>query len=159
SFSTPLSLPKEISKDVIDVTGLESYTRPMPRALNPTQTRTLYNLSPIYNASMQGQGRTVAISNFDGYRLSNVPLYYSAFGLPTRSGGVGSNIHTVTVGTAAGPGTPQGEGDLDIQMVLGMSPLCDFYIYDSTSDLIGVLTREANDNLADVISESYGWNV
>src|SRR5205085_2708568 len=60
----------------------------------------------------------------------------------------------------AGGGTPQAEGDLDIQMVLGMAPLCDFYIYDGgASDLIGTLTREVNDNIADVISESYGWNL
>ena len=46
-------------------------------------------------------------------------------------------------------------------MVLGMAPLCDFYIYDNAaqSDLIGVLTKEVNDNLADVISESYGWSI
>lgn len=160
AFSQPLKVPASIAKDILDVSGLETYTKPMPRALTATQTRTLYNSSPIYNAGQQGQGRTVAISNWDGFRLSNVPLYYSQFGLPTPAGGVNSNVHVVTISGGAGSGTPGGEGDLDIQMVLGMVPLCEFYIYDGgASDLIGVLTREVNDNLADVISESYGWNV
>src|SRR6185436_14540125 len=112
----------------------------------------------IYGAGYQGQGRTVAISNWDGYRLSNVPLYYSQYALPTPPGGVNSNVHVVTISGGAGSGTPGAEGDLDIQMVLGMAPLCEFYIYDGgASDLIGTLTREVNDNIADVVSESYGW--
>ncbi|MBN9501620.1 MAG: hypothetical protein BGO01_00340 [Armatimonadetes bacterium 55-13] len=159
NMSTP-KLPPQIAPFVADVTGLDTFTKPQHRALTPDQTRTLYNLAPAYNAGYRGEGRTVAISNFDGFRLTNVPLYYSHFGLPTPSGGVGSNITVVTISGGAGSGTAQGEADLDIQMVLGMAPLCNFIIYDGgSSDLIGTLTREVNDNSADVISESYGWNI
>jgi subtilase family serine protease len=161
SYSVPPSLPGNIAPYVSDVTGLESNTKPQRRAvLNPTQARTLYNLAPAYNAGLQGQGRTIAISNWDGFRLSNLPLYYSQYNLPTPAGGVGSNVHVVTISGGAGSGSPGAEGDLDIQMVLGMAPLCNFYVYDGgASDLIGVLTREVNDNLADVISESWGWSL
>jgi len=161
--STPLRAPTSIAGDISDVFGLETYTRPMPRtALTPTQTRGLYDAAPIYNASptQRGEGRKIGISNFDGYRLTNVPLYYSYYSLPTPSGGSNSNIHVVTItGGGAGAGTAQGEGDLDIQMVLGMAPLCEFYIYDSANNLIATLTQEVNDNLCDLISESYGWNL
>jgi len=161
SFSTDLSVPDTIAPYIADISGLENFTKPMMRTtLTPTQTRTLYNTAPMYNAGTQGQGRTLAISNFDGYRLTNVNSFYSTYGLPTPTGGVGANIHVVTISGGAGSGTPQGEGDLDIQMVLGQAPLCQFYIYDGgASDLIGVLTRETNDNLAQCISESYGWNL
>lgn len=160
SFSQPLQVPAGLKPYILDVAGLENFTRPQYRALTPTQARTLYNLAPAYNAGMHGEGRTVAISNWDGYRLSNVPLYYSKYGLPAPSGGVGSNITVVTISGGSGSGSPGAEGDLDIQMVLGMAPLCNFRIYDGGgSDLIGVLTAEANDNLADVISESYGWSL
>lgn len=160
SFTKPLTLPKGLDTSVIDVAGLEDFTRPQPRLLNPTQTRGLYGLASMYSGGNQGQGRTIAISNFDGFRLTNVPLYYSQYGLPAPSGGAGSNITVKKISGGAGTGTPQGEGDLDIQMVLGMAPLCNFVIYDGgASDLIGVLTQEVNDNSADVISESYGWNL
>jgi subtilase family serine protease len=160
SFTRPITLPSTVANLVIDVAGLEDYTRPQPRVLNPTQTRGLYGLAGMFSGGSQGQGRTIAISNFDGFRLSNVPLYYSQYGLPTPAGGAGSNITVKTISGGAGSGTPQGEGDLDIQMVLGVAPLCNFEIYDGGgSDLIGTLTREVNDNTADIISESYGWNL
>lgn len=160
SFTGSLKIPQAIGHYVSNVSGLENFTKPQLRtALSPALTRTFYNLAPLYNSGLTGAGRTIGISNFDGYRLTNVPLYYSQYGLPAPAGGVGSNITHIVVGTAASTGTPQGEGDLDIQMVLGMAPLCNFRIYDSTTDLVGVLTAEVNDNLCDVISESYGWNL
>ena len=160
SHVTAPTLPQAIAPLVIDITGLESFTKPQHRILTPTQTRTLYGVAPMYTAGTQGQGRTVGISNFDGFRLTNVPLYYSHFSLPTPPGGLGSNVTVVTVSGGAGAGSPGGEGDLDIQMPLGMAPLCNLKVYDGgSSNLIGVLTLEANDNAADVISESYGWNI
>lgn len=158
--STELMVPAHIANDIIGVSGLETYTKPERRILTPTQTRGLYNEAPLYAAGTQGQGRTLGISNWDGYRLTNVPLYYTKYLLPTPPGGVGSNVHEVKISGGAGTGTAGGEGDLDLQMVLGMAPLCEFYIYDGGgSDLIGVLSREVNDNLCDVISESWGWNL
>ncbi len=162
SFSSVLQAPDAIAPYIVDVSGLENFTQAHKLALTCTQGRTLYNLAPMYNAGTQGQGRKVAISNWDGYRLSNTSLYYSHFALPTPAGGVLSNIHKVSIDGANGETAAVGaEGDLDIQMEAGMAPLADIYIYDNggQSDLIGVLTREVNDNIADVISESYGWNI
>ena len=159
--ASAVTLPDRVASVVTNVSGLETYSRPMPRAtsLTPTQVNGLYNLTPAHNAGYNGQGRNVAISNFDGFRLSNVPLFITKYGLPKPTAGAGSNISTVAVGAAAGPGTAQGEGDLDIEMVIATAPLSNIRIYDSTSDLVGVLTREASDNWADVITESYGWNL
>jgi len=162
SFASKLQVPDTIAPYVIDVSGLENFTQPHHQALTCTQARTLYNLAPMYNAGVQGQGRKVAISNWDGYRLTNTSLYYSHFGLPTPAGGVLSNIHKISIDGANGETAGVGaEGDLDIQMEAGMAPLADIYIYDNggQSDLIGVLTKEVNDNIADVISESYGWSI
>ncbi len=155
-----VTLPASFAKVVTNVSGLETLSRPMPRVttLTPAQVNGLYNLTPAHNSGYNGQGRNVAISNFDGFKLSNVPLFVSRYGLPTPSGGAGSNIQVVTVGTGAQNGTAQGEGDLDIEMVIASAPLANVRIYDST-DLIGVLTREASDNWADVITESYGWSL
>jgi hypothetical protein len=159
------------------VTGLDNLSKPLPRlkkhaavkaaavkkarfnnaALTPTQTRTLYGVAPMYSAGFQGLGKNIAISSYDGFKLSNVPLYYKQFNLPSPAAGVGSNITVVTVGTGSATATPGGEADLDIQMVLGMAPLCSFTIYDGAGNILDVLTKEQNDNTADIISESYGW--
>jgi len=168
SFAEPLQAPATFSSVIVSVSGADNVAKPVPlhhknlrkagsAALTPTQTRVLYNTAPMYSAGLQGKTKKVAISNWDGYRLSNVPLYYSQFHLPVPSGGVGSNITVVAVDGGGGSGTPAGEGDLDIQMVLGMAPLCQFTIYDGGGGLINVLTKEQNDNAADIISESYGW--
>ncbi len=160
SYTQRPQLPAAVAPLVLDVSGLESFTKPRHLALTPTQARTLYNIAPMWTSGFHGEGRNVGISNWDGYRLSNVPLYYSQFSLPTPPGGVGSNITVRTISGGAGSGTPGAEGDLDIQMVLGMAPLCNLTIYDGgSSDLLGVLTQEVNDNTADVITESYGWSL
>jgi subtilase family serine protease len=159
--ATPVTLPPGLAKTVTNVSGLETFSRPKPRVttLTPVLIDGLYNLKLAHNSGYNGQGRNIAISNFDGFRLSNVPLYTSRYGLPVPTGGSGSNIQVVTVGTGAQNGTAQGEGDLDIQMVIASAPLANIRIYDSTTDIIGVLTREATDNWADVVTESYGWSL
>ncbi len=158
SYAKQPSLPAQFAATVQHVSGLENFTKPKPReTLTPSQSRQLYNIAPEFAGKMYGQGRTAAISNFDGYRLSNVPLFYSKFGLPAPSGGVGSNITVVTIDGGSGSGTPGLEGDLDIQMVLGQAPQCNFIIYDGGGSLIDVLTVEEQANKADDISESYGW--
>lgn len=154
---TPIQLPTAFAGLTSSITGISNYAKPKPMvSLTPNQTHTLYNTLPILNSNLLGQGRTIAISNFDGFRLSNVPILISQYGLPTPPGGAGSNISVETIGGGSGSGSPAGEGDLDIQMVISNAPLCKFIIYDGT-DLVSTLTLEAQDNTADIISESYGW--
>lgn len=158
SYTSAPKVPQSIASVVTDISGMETNTKFTPRALTPNQTEVLYNTYPLRSAGYNGEGRTIGISNWDGYRLSNVPLFYSKYSLPTPSGGVGSNIKVVTLNGGSGSGTASGEGDLDIQMVLGAAPLCNLVIYDDgAGDLIGLLTQQLNDNAADIITESYGW--
>ena len=161
SYSVPPSVPAQLARIVRYVGGLQDFTRPIPRAsLTPGQLRSLYSVASLYDHANQGQGRSIGISNWDGYLLSNVPLEYSQFSLPAPSGGVGSNITVVSIGGGNGAANfAQGEGDIDIQCALAVAPLSNLLIYDNSggSDLIAVLTQEANDNKADLISESYGW--
>lgn len=162
SFSTPLQVPAGLAPKILDVSGLETYTRPRRRALTPTQTRTLYGLATTYNGGSKGQGRTVGISNWDPFDLANVNLFASLYGLPAPVGGVGTNITVTKVSGGSGdPANAQGEADLDIQMILGQAPLCNLIVYDGNSTFgpVGVLTKEASDNKADIISESWGWDL
>lgn len=160
--STPLTLPSRLSGLVFEVSGLESYTRPKPAAtstLTPPLAQGLYGVAPGYSQLFQGQGMTIAFSNWVGLRVSQVGLYTTRYGLPVPAGGAGTNVQIITVGTGAAGGGENAEGDLDMQMQLSMVPLATVLIYDNgTNDLVAVLTKEANDNRANVISESYGWS-
>jgi subtilase family serine protease len=166
AYSATPSVPAEIGGYITHVAGMENFTHatPMGYAVTPAQLRTFYNVAPLYSGGAQGKGRTIGISNFDGFRLANLSGWYSngTWTLPTPSGGIGSNVtDEVPPGdTSGGAGSPAGEGDLDIQSTLAMAPLANVIIYDAgsgSSDLIGVLTLETNDNKADIITESYGW--
>jgi subtilase family serine protease len=162
-----LTVPAALAAKIISVDGIDTSIRhrfhQTTTQLNPTLYRACYNASTGYGAGYYGSGVNVAIANWDGYRVDNVPYWTSTYGLPVPSGGSGSNIHIVEVGTGAtyGQGTPEGEGDLDIQSVLVSSPLANVYVYDdATSDTAAPLTtlsKISSDNIADVVTESYGW--
>ena len=144
---------------VVCAVGLDDYARPTPRTtLTPPLARGLYNTAPSYATGTQGQGCSIAYSNWDGFLVSNAGLYISNFSLPVPAGGSMSNIHIVSVHSGTHKKT-QAEGDLDMQMELTAAPLADIYIYDDPTggDLLGVLTDEQEDNIADIVSESYGW--
>ena len=160
---TPLNVPVNLVSKIQSINGVETYSRPKPRttALTPPLARNLYGLLPLFTGGFKGQGRTVAVSNWDGFALSNGNLYISQYNLPVPAGGAMSNVTVIPVGGSGSQNTTaNGEGDLDFQMELGAAPLANIIIYDGTNDnLTTVLSTEASDNKADVISESYGWNI
>lgn len=163
----PLHLPLDVASRVVSIDGIDTSIERKSRAtttqLSPPLFRGCYSASASYGAGFYGQGVHIAIANWDGYRLNNVPYWTTKYSLPLPSGGSGSNITVVKVGTGTtyGVGTPQGEGDLDIQAVLSAAPLANIYIYDdSTNDSaapITTLSKISSDNLADIVTESYGW--
>jgi subtilase family serine protease len=161
-----LQVPAAIAPKILSVDGIDTAIRKRPHntsTLNPTLYRPGYSGSQTYAAGFYGQGMNVAIANWDGYRLNNIPYWTSTYGLPVPSGGSGSNIHIKEVGTGTtyGAGTPEGEGDLDLQAVLMAAPLANVYDYDdATSDTAAPITtysKISSDNIADVVTESYGW--
>jgi subtilase family serine protease len=165
---TTLEAPSSIASKIVSVDGVDTSIRRVRRAyttttLNPTLYRGANLGSTLYSAGWYGQGVNIGISNWDGYRLSNIPLWCSKYSLPTPAGGAGSNITIREVGTGPtyGQGSPAGEGDLDLQAVLMAAPLCNLYDYDdATSDSaapITTLSAESSDNIIDVCTESYGW--
>jgi subtilase family serine protease len=159
AYTSVPQLPSDLAPLVQHVGGIDTYFKPHPRStLTPAQTSTLYGTTPEFNGGFYGLGRTVGVTNYVGFRLSNVPLFYKAYSLPKPSGGYGSNITVETLNGGAGSGTEDGEGDLDIEMVLGQAPLCHLIDYDNGSgDPIGTATLEQSDNKCDAITESYGW--
>ena len=161
SFTNSPAIPSDIAFDVEDIGGLENINRPMHHGtFTPAQLRTIYTVSTGYNAGYTGKGRTIGISNFGGFAVSNAVTYINTFGLPTPSGGAGSNISVESISGGSQSVQAVGEGDLDIQATIGMAPLCTLIVYDGgENNLPGVLTKESEDNTADIVTESYGWSM
>ncbi len=165
SYATPPKVPATFSSSVITIQGLDNANPPIARtsALRPQDGRAVYNATPLYGTSAvgghKGEGINIGITNFDGYRISNAAVLGTSFGLPAPSGGYGSNIHKRIVGGTDGETVAEGaEGDLDFQMVLCNAPKADIYIYDGIGGgLIATLAQEAQDNIVDIVSESYGF--
>ena len=162
-FTREPAVPEALAAHVIDIEGLDTSSRPKHMTtLTPSMHRVLYNLAPVYNAGYTGLGRTVGVTNWgDGYKLTNVPLFYSHFGLPTPSGGLGSNVHVVAYSGGSASHSAGGETDLDVQLELAQCPLAELYLYDDGSNggnHVTMLAREGTDNLCDLISESWGWS-
>jgi len=163
SATSPPSIPSEIAPYVLDVSGLENFTRPRSLGISPAQAKVLYSVAPIFNGGSQGQGRTVAISSFDGFRLANEIAQCETFGLPVPVDGAGTNVSVRSISGGTGQSNYQmSEGDLDIDLAISMAPLCNLIIYDNSEpsgsyDYVGLLTTEADDNSADIVTESYIW--
>ncbi len=161
---TELKVPADLVNKIESVDGIETYTRPQKRVttLSPTQVRQNYSLNIPYNVGWTGSTRKLGISNWDGFGISNAALYLTNYGLPAPGGGAGSNVHVIPVPAGGGSqfNAPGGEGDLDFQMMLSIAPLADIYIYDGTvNNLVEVLSKEVSDNIVDIVSESWGWNI
>ena len=162
--ATPLRIPPDLEPLVVHVGGLETYTRPKRAAttLTPAQGRSLYDTEGLFQLGFSGSSRTIGVTSFDGFRSADWQSYISQYALPVPAAGPGTNITVVPCnGGGAGAGFAGGEGDLDIQMELGAAPLASIRVYDSPArlDLIAVLTEVANENVCDVVSTSYSWNL
>jgi trimeric autotransporter adhesin len=115
-----------------------------------------YDVNPIYKAGYTGSGETIGLIGVTGIDLSIVANYRSLFGLP-------GNL-PVEIIDGQDPGTQypnNGEADLDVELSGAVAPAANIYLYTSagstaTSGLFLAAQRAVDDNLADVISASFG---
>jgi hypothetical protein len=116
-----------------------------------------YDINPIYNAGTTGKGETIGIVSASGVDNTIVANYRSLFGLP-------ANLPTEIV-DGADPGSNGGgaglEADLDVEVSGATAPNANIYLYTSyetyvSYGLFEAAVRAVDDNVADVITMSYG---
>jgi subtilase family serine protease len=92
-------------------------------ALAPADYQTIYNLTPLYTASIYGQGQTVVLIEDTNSYGSDWKTYQTKFGL-TKYGGTLTTVHPDKAGNCTNPGTNSndGEADLDVEMVTAIAP-------------------------------------
>ncbi len=122
-------------------------------AYTPNQLQMAYNFTPFTQRGEQGQGQIIGLMEVDDFKDANVAAYQGCFG---------TNVPVTRVPVDGGthPGVFEEEVELDIDVYLGMLPkLQQLLVYESDyriSSIIDSLQTMANDNLASVVSISFG---
>ncbi len=122
----------------------------------PNQIATAYNFDALYTPGYKGQGESIALFEFDDYVDENVAAFQNCFGSSV-------DVRRVPVdgGALLGQAGGQVEVELDIDVIVGMAPqLAHLYVYSSPANSVTEELRQyqriANDNLASVVSTSWG---
>ncbi len=159
---------------LLQVTGMNDYVLPHPLLKHsgvantgagpggeflPSDLRAAY----YGNGALTGSGQAIGILSFDGYLPGDVQLYYSKAGMSStvpindfRVGGFDGACTSVSPPTSAT--CDDGEQVLDIVNAIGMAPgITQILFYEGSSDT-EILNQMATDNLAKVLSSSWGWN-
>lgn len=132
------------------------YTVGSTHYLAPGDFATIYDLAPLYAASTDGTGYSIAIAGRSNINLSDVQTFRSQFGLPAKTPQIIVNGNN--------PGIVSGDQDeatLDVEWAgaVARNATVEFVVSASTSASDGVALSSqyiVNQNLAPVMSLSYG---
>jgi kumamolisin len=122
-----------------------------------------YQVNPLYQAKIKGQGRTIGIMTFANFSITDVNTYWQQIGLnvsPSRT------ITRVKLNCTAGvsclyeSGVGVDETSLDVEQSGGLAPGANIIVYvqglNNNQGLVGLFRQAANDNIADTVSISWG---
>jgi kumamolisin len=187
TFHAPLShatIPAEISASVAAVVGLDSRPsyRPLheavPQSLRSSRTNvpsatsgnspgfltvtdfaSHYDVQPLYNNGVSGNGRTLGIATLASFTPSDAFAYWSALGLAVNA----SRITIVNID--GGPGAPSDasgslETTLDVEQSGGIAPGANIIVYqapNTNQGFVDLFAAAVGANLADSISTSWGF--
>ena len=168
---TDPTIPAAFASVVTTVTGLDDF-RPRPRVkvrtvpapdpqftssisgntyLAPGDLYTIYNTNPLLNASINGAGVTIAVMGQTDIALTDIAAFRSASGLA-------ANAPTVKV-YGADPGTSSSdlpEASLDVEWSGAMAPAATILFVNSTNVISGSLVNAIDNNVAPILTISYG---
>jgi xanthomonalisin len=164
-----------LSVPLLQITGLNNYVLPHPMlrhkaAVNSTGSAPSGEYLPsdlraayYGNGPLTGAGQSIGIFSFDGYLASDVQLYYSTTGMsstvPINDVLVGGFNGACTGVTSPSSATcDDGEQVLDIVNAIGMAPGIQQILFYEGSSNTEILNQMATDNVAKVLSSSWGWN-
>ena len=134
----PISLHPQFSADGINF-------------LVPDDLATIYDITPMYQAGIDGTGTTIGIVGASEIDPADIASFQAAFGLPP-------NVPKVMLSLgAASPGktSAETEADLDIEWAGAVARNAQI-IYVYASNVINAATYAISENIAPVISLSFG---
>ena len=120
--------------------------------LAPDDIATIYDITPLYNAGIDGTGQKLAIAGQTDINLSDIEQFRTFFNLPANDPTV------MLVPFSPDPGIGKNdlpEADLDLELSGAVARKATIY-YVNASDVMDSLQYAIDQNLAPVVSISYG---
>lgn len=154
----PARVPSGLRAAVSGLSGLD--TRPLVRpaaapaeGLKPADIEAAYDIGPLHEMGINGEGQTVAIVSYDSFNDSDVALY------DELTGTEGPPVEHVPVngGTEVGPGST--EVNLDIDTIRAIAPKAQILNYESPNSGVTfapVFDQIVAEGRADIVSMSWG---
>jgi len=126
-------------------------------ALGPTDFATIYNVLPLWNASTDGTGQTIAIVGASNINVQDVSDFRTLFGLPANDPQIILNGPDPGVTETAW----ESEADLDVEWsgAVAKGATIDLVVSETTEVTLGADLSAVyiiDNNLAPVMSASYG---
>jgi subtilase family serine protease len=174
--ATELAIPKALAGAVAGVRGLDDFRwQPMgvrevvpsdlilpailrpffstggSNFLAPDDFATIYDLTPLYNAGIDGTGMKLVVVGQVTVVMADIQAFRSGFNLPPKN-------PTVIVVPGTTPGTSSGdllESDLDLEWTGAVARNASV-IFVTSNDVFSSATYAIDSDLAPVISMSYG---
>ncbi len=120
--------------------------------LAPNDFATIYDITPLYNSGFDGSGQTMVVAGQTQINLTDIETFRSTFQLPAN------DPQIVFVPGTRNPGISSGdlsEADLDLEWSGAVARNATI-IYVYTYDVMQSIQYAIDQNLAPVISSSYG---
>jgi kumamolisin len=122
--------------------------------LTPHDTALAYDIAPLHQRGLLGQGQRIAVVSFDAFQDSDVASFDRLFGIS------GPTVRHVQVGAGTAPGPGQDEVDLDIDVIRSIAPRAQIFNYegsnDGTQSFGDIVHQIVTDGQAKIISISWG---
>lgn len=163
SIATDPSVPAALKSVAAALVGLNDFYPKPPHPPRPAYTAsdgtitlapgdltTIYDINRLYQQGVDGTGQKIVIVGQTDLALSDIQTFRSTFGLPAQ------NVQTVLAGTDPGLNSDAlGEADLDLEWAGSIARNASF-IYVYTTDATAAAAYAIDQNLAPLISESFG---
>ena len=117
--------------------------------LAPDDLATIYNISPLYAAGINGEGQRIVIVGQSAPRSTDFESFRKRFNLPVR------DLQTILVGPDPGTNSSSTEMDLDIEWSGAIAPNATI-IYVFAQSATRAAQYAVDRNLAPVLSMSFG---
>ncbi len=154
-------VPPPLARLVEGIAGLDN--RPQDRrpkdvpaaGLSPQLLARAFDIKPLWDQGMRGEGQTVAILSFSSFKPSDVALFDREVG---RIGGPPVQRVPVSGGTDDTTSDNVEENMLDIDTVRAVAPKAQIINYEGSeqSTQADVINRVVQDGRAKILSDSYG---